>query len=127
MVVREEGLVLALAAAGQDERRGGCKKHCELCAHIPLTPSERDRISGQRVFGAAAALRWRQPAALGRDRAALHTVGGTDVDTAVPCLIDLRRTQPLPEVREVSRDLTLDHDVVRLIVPRLVAGREDRG
>src|SRR4029077_19457864 len=80
----------------------------------------------QRVLGAGTALRRREAAALGGDRTALHTVRRRYVDTSLGCFVDLRRAHPLPEQRDVLRHFPLEHDVARLIVTRLVAGREDR-
>src|SRR6185503_10090599 len=80
----------------------------------------------QRVLGAGAALRRREAAALGGDRTALHAVRGRYVDSRLRCFVDLRRAHPLPEERDVLRHFPPENDVVRLIVTRLVAGREDR-
>src|SRR3989442_588832 len=80
---------------------------------------------GQFVLGTAAAF-WRgQPAAFRGDRAALDAVRRRHGDAGFRRLVDLGRAHSLPEPCDVLRDVTLDHDVVRLVVARLVPRRED--
>ena len=83
------------------------------------------------VLGAAAAFGRGQAAALGGDGAALDAVrrGELHLDGAVAVrvadLVDLRRAHVRPQLRQLARDLRLDADVIRLVVARAVARRED--
>src|SRR4051794_23897978 len=94
---------------------------------------EQQRASESRkcVFGAAAAFRRRQAAAFRGDRAALDAVrrGELDLDRSLAVLladlVDLRGAEVHPHLRQLARDLRLDADVVRLVVARSVARRED--
>src|SRR3954468_8510638 len=82
--------------------------------------------SCEGVLRPRAALRRGEPAALRRDRAALDAIRRRDVDAVRRRLVHLRGAHPLPHPRELGRDVAPDDDVVRLVVPRLVPGCEDR-
>ena len=76
--------------------------------------------------GPGAALGRGQAAALGRDRAALDAVRRGHLHPALHGLVDLRRAHVLPEPSQLRRHVRLDADVVRRVVPGLVAAQEDR-
>src|SRR3954467_6241168 len=89
-------------------------------------------VLGDLVDRPVAALRRREAAALGGDRAALDAVGGVDdqVDHAVlrrvlGDLVDPGGTHPLPRLGDLARHPLLDPDVARGVVARGVSGQED--
>src|SRR4051812_23898222 len=84
----------------------------------------------ERVLGAAAALRRRQPPTFCGDRTALHAIRRCDLDRdrAVAALdadlVHLGGTQVDPHLCDILRNTAFDADVIRLVVACLVPGCE---
>src|SRR3954451_18748962 len=116
--------------------RGSSQSRCErTSANASIrstTAGHRFEVLRQRVFGPRAALGRREPAALRGDRPALHAIrrgdvhGHRSVAALCPDLVDLRRAEIDPHLRDLLRHAPFYADVVRLVVARLVARREDR-
>src|SRR5437763_1417060 len=94
------------------------------------TTADRPSRLRERVFRSRAALGRCEPAALRRDRSALHAVRGRDVHGhgSIPALgadfVHLRRAKVDPELRDLLRNAALDANVIRLVVAGLVPRRE---